>query len=78
MKKMMFVLIAVAALTFASRLVTVQAEEMAAQESEAVADTVSNEVANELNQMNDVINEAIDEAGNEVMGNDVSGGEAIQ
>lgn len=64
MKKVLFVLTAVAALTVATRYMTVQAQENVA-ETEVMAETVADEVANELNLVNESLNEVIDEAINE-------------
>lgn len=54
MRKFLLTLTAVLALTVATKYMTVQAEEMAAQEPEAVVDNMVNEAMNEMNEMNEM------------------------
>ena len=66
MKKVLLTLIAVLVLTVATKYVAVQAEEMAAQEPEAVVDNMINEAMNEMNEMNEMnmtneMNEVVNE-----------------
>lgn len=78
MKKVLFTLTAVLALTVASKFITVQAEEMAAESPETVIENMINEAVvemnvemnevvdlNEVNDLNEVIemNEVVEDAG---------------
>jgi cell division protein FtsL len=75
MRKFLLTLTAVLALTVASKYMTVQAEEMAAQEPEAVVDNMVNEAMNEMNEMG---NEVVNEEGNEVVDEGAASGGMTQ
>ena len=75
MKKFFLTLTAVLALTVATKYMTVQAEETAAQEPEAVVENMVNEAMNEMNEMG---NEVVNEEGNEVVDEGAASGGMTQ
>ena len=64
MKKVLFTLAAVLALTVASKYMVVQAEETAGEAAEEVMDNTINEMANEIgNELNEVVTEGAEAVG---------------
>jgi cell division protein FtsL len=75
MRKFLLTLTAVLALTVASKYMTVQAEEMAAEEPEAGIENMINEA---MNEMNEVGNEVVNEESNEVVDEGAASGGMTQ
>ena len=75
MRKFLLTLTAVLALTVASKYMTVQAEETAAEEPEAGIENMINEA---MNEMNEVGNEVVNEESNEVVDEGAASGGMTQ